>query len=111
METADSLKEKLQCNTDDQLGSLFHVTGKAVSVWRKNGLPDKIQERAQEMLSSGSRNAAMQINGDNHKIDIHHTEQRGRYSPATEMILDIIKEWDEKRRRKVAVKAEEMNVE
>lgn len=55
------------------------------------------------------------INGDNHHIDIHHAhtvgEKKAEYSPAIEMILDVVKDWDEVKRRKLAVKAVEMNGE
>lgn len=51
METADSLKEKLKCKTDAELGAIFGRGDKAVSVWRKNGLPASIERKAREILS------------------------------------------------------------
>lgn len=50
METADSLKEKFKCKTDAELGALFRRGDRAVSVWRKEGLPAAIERKALEML-------------------------------------------------------------
>lgn len=54
------------------------------------------------------------ISGDNHHIDIHHAtvaEDREEYSPAINMIIDVIKEWPEPRRRKLAAQIVMMNGE
>lgn len=51
METADTLKFKLGCKTDTELGQLFGRGDKAVSAWRAKGLPAAIQIKASEMLS------------------------------------------------------------
>lgn len=51
VETADSLKYKLGCKDDSELGAIFGRTGGAVSVWRKRGLPPAIEKRAKEIMA------------------------------------------------------------
>ncbi len=50
METADSLKILFGCKHDEDLGKLFHRGAKAVSAWRRNGLPAAIKVRAEEII-------------------------------------------------------------
>lgn len=75
----------------------------------KSVLSDRFSRIVSNALEGDSSTV---INGDNHHIDIHHVAERADiYSPATALILDVIKEWDEKRRQKLAAKVVLMNGE
>lgn len=107
MLTVDDLKRMYGVKEDQELAPIFGRKKGAVSAWRANGVPASIEMKAREQKGNTV------INGDNHHIDIHHAhtveENKVEYSPATDMILDVIKEWDEARRRKLAVKVVLMN--
>ena len=106
MLTVDELKVKLNLTEDLELAKAFGITKQAVSNWRVNGVPAKIELKARDMID---RDATV-ISGDNNHISIHHVaEPEPDYSPATVMILDVIKDWDEVRRRKLAAKIVMMN--
>lgn len=55
MKTVDILKEQLDCKTDKDLGALFFRGDKAVSVWRKKGLPKAILTRAEEIIDERAK--------------------------------------------------------
>ena len=112
MLTVDELKRIFNVEDDKDLATIFGRKKSIVSTWRVNGIPAIIERRAQELIGKQSRSLNLQVEGANHHIDISHVSERPEdYSPATAMILDVISEWDEIRRRKLAAKVIEMNGE
>ena len=113
MLTVDQLKDFLKAVEDQDLARIFGRTKAAVSQWRANGVPANIERKAMAMMANGDRALAIQLSGKQNYLDVHNvSEQTTEYSsPATQMILDIIKDWDEKRRRKLAADIVAMNGE
>ena len=75
-----------------------------------NGKTPLTERFARIMSNVLEGNSATVINGTSHHIDINHVAERAEhYSPATEMLLDIISEWSEKKRRKLAAYAVSLN--
>lgn len=72
MLSVDDLKGKFEVEEDQQLAEKLGKSAAAISKWRKYGVPALAERKALELLSSGNSGTSMQVNGNNHHIDIHH---------------------------------------
>ncbi|NTW87813.1 MAG: hypothetical protein HGB26_01515 [Desulfobulbaceae bacterium] len=110
MLTVDLLKEKFGVKEDQELAVLLGKSPAAISKWRNSGeIPALAERQAAAILQKGPYTTA--IHGDNNHIAVHQVADplATDYSPATATLLDIMKEWSERKRRMLLGKAIEMN--
>lgn len=98
METPDTLKKKLNCNTDDELGALFFVGFKAVSAWRRNGVPNKILKRAEAILDERKRAASQETKTAKETISDQHTANGYDLPPDEQELLARYRRLDKQHR-------------
>ncbi len=95
MESADSLKKIFGCVTDAELGAIFNRGDKAVSAWRKKGLPAAIERRAHEIM----RERGIPITHETHMTDSNAAGDQtdgvlvraGELSPEMQEMMEILK--------------------
>lgn len=112
MITIDEIMQHMNITKDQDIAAKFGRSIQAVSNWRREGMvPASIERMFRDNYElRAETGAVVAVQGDNHYIDIKTVaETPAHYSPMVEAIIDVVKEWPEKKTKALLRHALEMD--